>query len=252
MNESFYLTLNSSASGEYGHKNTSSNFKTHLGKMITLEGAWEMALVECRIPMTLPNVTEKTAIITAISNDAADSLVHRYKIRSGHYGDAKVLIEELNTVLNNHMSLELDQKGLVSIDTQKDTFLTAFYLSDELHNILGLRKGEIIGQNYLHKGIEPVNVNKGIFSTFNISTNIIEHQLVDNSHNSTLRSVPTFASEYNFGFDKMYTFNRLHYKKLNCNRIEFIEINISNSKNEIVTFEHGNSSVLVHFRRCLE
>lgn len=253
MTEPFFLTLNSNARGEFHDVNTNSTFKTHLGKMITFDSIFEVALVELKVPMTLENIHAKMNKILGISNDAEmNSVTSNYAIQTGYYHNPSMLIKQLNTVLDEFISCQLDENGFISIDTEKGGGVSVFYFSDELNKILGLPKGEIIGQKYIHEGSMPVNLNRGLHDTLSVNTNIIEHQLVDNTHNFSLRTVATGIEKYEYGFDKMYTFSRLQYKKINCSRLEYIDINISNENNEPASFSFGNSTVTLHFRRCLE
>jgi hypothetical protein len=253
MTESFFLTLNSNARGEFENVNRNSSFKTHLGKMITFESAFEVALVDLRVPMTLENVHAKMNEIVVISNNVNQQMLAKnYKLKTGYYHNTAMLISELNQLLGEFLYFEVNENGFVTIDTEKDGGLSVFYFSEGLKHILGLERGEIIGQKNFHEGALPINLNRGLHNTLNINTNIIEHQLVDNTHNASLRIVSTGVEKYDYGFDKMYSFQRLHYKKLNCSRLEYIEININSENMEPASFTFGNSTVTLHFRRCLE
>lgn len=254
MSESFFLTLNSHAKGEFDNVNTNSSFKTHLGKMITFESAFEVALIDVRVPMSLENIHTKNNNVLAISNDLLelDTVMKNYKLKTGYYHNPSMLVGELNYVLGDFITFAVDNHGFVTIDTKKVGGSSVFYFADDLHKILGLSKNEIIGQKNIHTGERPINLNRCLHNTLSVNTNISEHQLVDNTHNSSLRIVSTGIEKYNHGFDKMYSFQRLHYKKLNCSRLEYIEININNENNEPTSFTFGNSTVTLHFRRCLE
>jgi hypothetical protein len=253
MNEAFYLALNSNADGEYYEHNTSANFRTHLGKMLLLENAWEVALVEVKVPMTLDNVPMKICKVMRQSLLAEKLVFYYYYLRPGFYFDAASLISELNKTFKGEIEFSLDKNNIVRIYTKKAESSEIFYLEMQLANILGLSDSKISNQHDLYTGVRPVKPNYGLCSTLNVNTNIIEHQFVDNSHNSTLRSFTTYAERYGYGFDKHYNFQKFQYRKLNCNRLEHIEINISNDSNQVVSFGPNTStSVLLHFRRCIE
>lgn len=256
MNEPFFLTLNSNAEGEYKEHNSSASFRTHLGKMLFLENAWEMALVELKVPMTLPNIPQDICRITRHTTLHEHPFSNYYHIRHGSYNDATALIIEINKVLDGEMKLTLDKNNYLNIEVVRrklDEAPEIFYFDEKMGKILGLEERKITNKQELYTGVRPVRPNLGICSTLNINANIIEHQLVDNSHSALLRSVSTHADKYSYLFDKHYNFTKLHYKKLNCNRLEHIEINISNESNEQVSFGASTStSVLLHFRRCIE
>lgn len=250
MSDPFYLTLNSDASGEFFSYNTNSNFKTHLGKMITLENSWEVAITELRVPMTLANVSPEMCNIIGLSNETDEQIFTNFSIKSGHYKNNFTFLTELNTVFAKCLAFNIDVDGYINIDTLKD--LNIYNFSAPLKEILGIHKDDVIGHEFIHKGVIPFNIQRGLSSTLNVNVDIIDHQLIDNTHNTCLRSVPTYAADYNFGFDKHYSFQRLHYKKIKCNRLEYISINITDNKNRSLSFLTGNSTVQLHFRRCLE
>jgi hypothetical protein len=253
MNEAFYLSLNSNADGEYYEHNTSANFRTHLGKMLLLENAWEVALVETKVPMTLDNVSMKICKVLRQSLLAEKLVFYNYYLKPGFYSDALTLILELNKTFKGEIEFSLDKNNIVRISTKKAESSEIFYLEMQLANILGLSDSKISNQHEIYTGVRPVKPNYGLCSTLNVNTSIIEHQFVDNSHNSTLRSFTTYAERYAYGFDKHYNFQKFQYRKLNCNRLEHIEINISNDSNQVVSFGPNTStSVLLHFRRCIE
>lgn len=256
MNEPFFLTLNSNAAGEYQEHNSTANFRTHLGKMMFLENAWEVALVELRVPMTLSNIPQELCKISRHSSLHDHSFFNYYFLRHGFYNDATTLILELNKSLKGDVKFSLDKNNYLLIEVKKkkiDEALEIFYFDERLVKILGLPDSKITNKQDLYVGVRPVKPNFGLCSTLNINTNIIEHQLVDNSHSALLRSVATYAERYTYSFDKHYNFTKFYYKKMNCNRLEHIEINISNESNEQVSFgPNTSSSVLLHFRRCTE
>jgi hypothetical protein len=160
---------------------------------------------------------------------------------------------ELNSSVKGEIKFTLDKNNILTAEIKKATSQEIIYFNERLVKILGLSSSKISNKQEKHVGVRPVKPNYGLCSTLNINTNIIEHQLVDNSHNSLLRSVANYAEKYNYGFDKHYNFTKFHYKKLNCNRLEHIEINISNELNEEVSFGPNSSTgVLLHFRRCIE
>ena len=90
----FYITLNSHGRGDFQATNTPQNFKSHLDKTLLLEGAWEIALVEARLPMTLENVTERMGLITVISNISDNTVegnkrqeLTQHQVKPGYYGE---------------------------------------------------------------------------------------------------------------------------------------------------------------------
>lgn len=82
---SFYLTVTSGGDGHHSKANAPGNFRVHLGKVIELQGAYEVGLAEIHVPSTL-YTTKKTnlkgggkELIATTTTDAANpavSLLH--------------------------------------------------------------------------------------------------------------------------------------------------------------------------------
>lgn len=255
----FYITLNSHAGGDFQTSNTPQNFKCHLDKTLLLEGAWEIALVEARVPMTLYNVNESIGLITVLSNVQDNTVetgerqeISRYQVAPGYYGNISHLLAKLNKILGAIAEFGVNEDGFVYIDLEKDQNYSAFYFSPILLSMLGFSSNEKIGQNTIHTAAQIYNLNISLPSCLNVNTSVIQQQLCDSGHSETLRALPDFALKYCVGHDRFYIFERLHYKKLNLHRLEMLEINISGMRGEVLSFLSGSSSVLLHLRRCVE
>jgi hypothetical protein len=249
MNNSFYLTLNSSGDGQFKKYNTPSHFKVHLGQTIEFFGAWEVALIEIRLPMTIPNLQfpHNRIVRTTIDNSIeTDALVER------NYGNIADLLHELNKIFKHRLKFAADKNNIFHIESIKSEHHPLYFFSDDLKDILGLKRSDVVGEIDFLIGTYPINLNKTIPSTLSITSNIIKHQFVDNTHSNLLRIVNNNSINYKFGFDKMHTFERLQYKPLACNRLENMEFNIMDGNGKLVSFEHGTSTLLLHFRRSLE
>lgn len=258
MND-FYITLNSHAGGDFQTSNTPQNFKCYLDKTLLLEGAWEIALVEARVPMTLYNVSESIGAVTVLSNVQDNTVemgerqeVSHYQVPAGYYANISHLLAKLNKTLDAIAEFGLNEDGFVYIDLEKDKNFSAFYFSPILLSMLGFAPNEKIGQSTIHTAAQIFNLNTSFPSCLNVNTSIIQQQLCDSGHSETLRALPDFALKYLVGHDRFYIFERLHYKKLNLHRLEVLEINIRGMRGEVLSFLSGSSSVLLHLRRCVE
>jgi hypothetical protein len=206
--------------------------------------------------MTLDNIPQEICKVTRHSTLHDLSFFYYYYLRHGFYNDAATLILGLNKSLEGELIFSLDKNNYLIIEIKKKEAAEAleiFYFNDRMVKILGLAENKITNKQEIYVGIRPVKPNYGLCSTLNVNTNIIEHQPVDNGYSNILRSVATHADKYSYCFDKHYNFTKFHYKKLNCNRLEHIEINISNESADDLSFgANTSSSVLLHFRRCIE
>jgi hypothetical protein len=240
MSDSFYITLNSNASSEFQKQNNASYFKTHFGQLIEFSDNWECALVEIKLPMTIKNVqsTYNTVVCTTIENSLViDKLTDR------NYGTPADFMNELNKVLKNRVKFSLDKSNICHLEISKMTDHALYFFPDQIKDMLGLRRSDTVGETDYLSGCYPVNINKSLPSVLYVNTNIIKHQIVDNTHTCLLRAVPTMASTYKYGYDKIVTFEKLHYKPLALNRLEYMEIGINTPQGENVSFDYGHSSV---------
>ena len=89
------------------------------------------------------------------------------------------------------------------------------------------------------------DLNAGIHSMF-IYTDIIRETLVGNTFSPLLRNINVVPKRDIY---IQRSFDRVHYMKLNSNRINNIEIKICNSLGELIKFYFGDVIIKIHFRR---
>jgi hypothetical protein len=244
---SFYVTLNSSAEGEFMKQNNASCFKVHFGQVLDFEGEWEVALVEIKFPMTISNINRSSSRI--ISTNMDDSILFD-QLSERDYGTAADLIAHLNKRFKGRLKISLDKSNIVHFEMSKTEEPTIYFVQDELKDILGLKRSDTIGENEYLSGTYPVNLNKSLPSVIYVNSSIVKQQLIDNSHMPLLRIVPTSAAQFKYGFDKVLNFPRPQYKALASRRLEYIDVYITDCFGEQVSFDYGSSSVLLHFRRA--
>jgi hypothetical protein len=254
MRDSFFVTLNSDNS-EYYKLNRAARFQVHLGQMHELEGAWEVALAELRIPTTLRNFRD-TTIVSKVAVDLIDAPSYLKVVDympAENYVNVKDLIDDLNKKFAGRMKFSVDKDGKVVIEQHESAkSLVHYYFPDHLKDILGLERHEIIGMHNIVLGKYPVNLNKGIVGSLSVHANIIEHQIMDHTHTNIMRNISTSAHNYKFGYDKIYTFEKLFYMPVVNHRMETLEIHISDGKGMEAPFNHGTSTAVLRFRRSAE
>ena len=79
-----------------------------------------------------------------------------------------------------------------------------------------------------------------------IYTDIIRDTLVGNTYAPLLRNVNVVPKRDNY---VQRSYDRIHYAKVNSNRINNIEIKICNSLGELIKFNFGDIIIKIHFRR---
>ncbi len=95
--QSFTVDLLSSASLHVHGNNHLGSFTNVLPKQLTLEGEWEVGLVDISYPSTFKNITEgEFCFICDINEvDASDIL----RLESGLYNSFEEIITEMNSVI---------------------------------------------------------------------------------------------------------------------------------------------------------
>ena len=107
INESFTVTLVSSASMKIFSENSLANFKNILNEEINLQGEWKVALTEITFPVHINNVTDTKLIYYKKDKVRASQKVNKDKISRpydgerveilrGLYDDVKKIINEIN------------------------------------------------------------------------------------------------------------------------------------------------------------
>jgi hypothetical protein len=244
---SFYINLNSHAVSEFTIENNAGNFKVHLGQVLEFEGDWEVALVEIKFPMTLKNINETNSRI--VSTDSDDSLLFD-RLAERNFGTPADLINHLNKRFKDRLKISLDKNNIAHFEVNKSAYQSLYFVPVELKDILGLRRSDTLGETEYLSGTYPVNLNKGLLSVLYVHSSIVKHQIIDNSHMPLLRMVPTGSTQFKYGFEKLVNFPRPQYRPLAKRRLEYIDIYITDSLGIPVSFDHGSSSVLLHFRRA--
>lgn len=262
----FYLTLISNSSMNYFPDNKTNSFTVHLPSYITLNGKWEVALVEIHYPFTFFNITDNNNTIYIKYHNDDDSYVE--KLDTGYYDDINDLIKIINSKLKNH----LNDKDLVSFDkvtkrviidnnsftentdpstnTIDKTKRTLFSIS--FQNRLAMQMGFAPQQNILSYTLSPhaINIGIGVPEQFLVYCDIIDTQIIGDTSAKVLRIINTADGVITpFAQSCHKEFNLSHYVTVNEKKFEKVSIDIRDTTGDFLPFQFGVLTVKLHFRR---
>jgi hypothetical protein len=275
MIEQFFMTVNSSSSCEFRHQNRPSNFKVHLGRILELQGRWEVALFELIIPSTLNNARKGTCQIIhektsfdpetgelGFKGDRGFSVID---LDSELYFNIGSLVKEINQKVHPSMLCQLNDSKKVSVyinEIDDRGEVSSFRFSPILCDILGLPRINYVGGHTMNGLFEPIlssnailqsdvpaNLNKGLPHSLSVCSSIIEDQIVNNSHARILRTFDTDAHKYKHGFSRKVEFSKLIFLPVSRKKVEFIDIYIKDDLDKEASFSHGTLTAVLLFRK---
>lgn len=275
--KNFYMTLLSNSSLDYYPENRTNSFTVQLPRYMSLEGEWEVALVEIQYPYTFSNVepgqNEIHLETIEITEDFIDWYVDRatkpshnfksetckYTITDGFYSSIKDIIDVVNETIN--------------VATKQSTF---FNYNQSAHRIAAANDAVEIGRKWIENcklsprlGLQmgyppdeqiqcrgqyaPHTVNAGVIipDKMLIYCDILEPQLFGDSWAKVLRVIntnPTNDLPY-FAQPCSVTFNTPHYTALQKKHFESVTIDIKDIESKFMAFQYGTLTVKLHFRR---
>ncbi len=262
---SFYLTLPS-----FGDGNRISSYRTKLDEIIEVPGTWEIGLAEIMFPATWMNVTSRNNWLRFCytkkggnDNIALQTRNHcetgysdlTKEIHPGHY-TREALAKEIDCQLNIFTNGEKyeDQRCnrkhfIYDAETGRLEYTgsetVAFSIHRDLAEILGFKQRRFAEKrSFSMIPLEPEPMN------FYIYCNLITPQFVGAEKGQLIGIVP--CGERNKTRGVYHAMNPIQYYPLRYHQIDSIEIDIRDSKGEIVPFYSGHSLVRLHVRKALK
>jgi hypothetical protein len=271
MSEQFFLTLSSDSPCEFQTANKPSSFKVHLGRVLQLNGLWEVCLFEVFYPATLHNLRKKACTVikerTSYEVESGelgfmgDLGYHTIYLESRAYGHERELIDEINLKCQSGVSVTMNDEKFVEMNISTkysgDEFHT-FKIRPDLRNILGFRTAEkepstIFEHNQRSDKIDTAeaaaDLRRGMTNTLTVTTNIIVEQIINNTQAKILRTFHIDHNTYENGFVKKVEFAKLIFLPVAVKKIECIEINIMDDTKDFASFMHGHLTVVLLFRK---
>lgn len=278
----FYITLTSDSSLKDYEDNKTSSFTVSLPKAISLNGSWEICLVECHYPHTIYNATEKN-----------NRLIYQFKrisrtepfelntvpieIPIGHYCSVEEVLRALNDAVEkftvgNYGSqiklfsisavtgkVECNRENLDNIVKQindkhggraKDTIIVPdrLYLEGTLAVMLGFNPFE----NDLLKNTEGENIPNirfGISSKLLMYCDLIEPQIIGHRHAQVIKVMSTLDPDVKYGDVIVRQFSSRQYVDVLNKHFNTIHIDIRTSDGRKMPFGFGEVYALFHLRK---
>lgn len=235
----------------YYPNNTTTKFSTHLPQQVTLNGTWQVGLVEFHYPCTFQNVREgdNTVYIYTYHEDKSKPDIYATVLKPGLYYNAESIVALLNN--NNSISkfyqFEFNKEsGFCKIISSPS--LTEKVVNVELPKNIALQLGMEL-ESKLPTTFRPCNVRLGLPSELYIYCDIIEPQLIGDTMAPLLKIVSVDKATYMFGDQKTCLFYQPHYVQVLVNQFDNIEIDIRLDSGRAAPFMFGTSLVKLHFRR---
>jgi len=259
---SFYITLVSNSSTKVFPANNASSFKTILPKPIRLIGDYEVALVEMTYPQTIKTLRHNDAWIR-LRDTSKPNMLRKQYLRDRNYQLFNQILWELNDFIHRKEKRMLedanesaDFKMTADFERDREKHLMSFRLfnkdgslefSQPLSKILGFYPHPKPA-NKLRAMVQP-NINAAIDKHLFVCCDIISPQIYGDGMNNVLKQIRVNVKNYTYGSVGGESFRELQYVPVDVAELNEIEIHIKNSNNQIVLFESGYSTLLLHFRR---
>ena len=255
---SFTVDLLSSASLHVHGDNHLASFTNVLPEQLTLEGEWEVGLVDISYPSTFTNITEgEFCFIYDINEVDAHNIL---RLESGLHNSFEEIITEMNRVIFKHYG-SLNQTFVkIQFDTKRQSLVVSLpgerslfrIVSDDLAQIFGHPTNiPLFGKtNYVGA---PTNLER--FNSINVYTDIIEPGFMGDTKVPLLRSFPTMSKIKlgHLSFDQ-YTrhkdFPTILCKKVTKDHMHSISVQLRDETGKLIPFfGSANTKLTLLFRR---
>ena len=230
--------------------NTLTDYKVRLPQPLTLQGEWEIALVEMTYPHRWYNIPDDTKFFYKLPGDE----VWRLKsIPPGYYDTPSVILEAMrDEEFKNHIDFSYSKRSeKVKITVKDGASLT---LKNPICGMLGYiipknqRKVVGGGQRPLESGEHPAEFVTDVQPLHHlfVYTDIIEDHIVGDRKVPLLRTVKVTGK---YGEAIMSNFENPHYIPLKQKFIDTIQISIRDDTGQKVRFSRGRVITKLHFKQ---
>jgi hypothetical protein len=281
--DKFWMTLSSDSPCEFNLENKCSKFRVHLGKVIELNGKYEVALCEIFYPATLYNIRGNECFITEDVNEHFNNPgmkilectfrnenneeiceaeltevdfhhhTNKHSLANHYYHTPDEFIEAFNTQMSKMFRCELEAKtqkiNLKCLSVGNENEIIYYLLSPTLESILGFPMGTVFKPGNMYSSTTKCDLRKGLPSMLNVCSDLVSEQIINNGHDKVLRSLYISPEKYTYGFQKKETFAKLFFLPVVKKKIEYVDIYIKEQMQNEASFSHGTLKVLLLFRR---
>lgn len=271
MDEDFYIVLPSNSSSDYFPNNTTTNFKTHLPRALSLPGRWCVSLTDMQVPQTFLHVAkeEERSFVEIhstveerdpLSPDKVLDVKHwqeRSTVTAGIYNTIDDLVSAVNETrsFRGHLKFTYlpENGGYVEVKRicGETCALHDFKLSREISYMLGFTNPLISLLRSGRKAIgdQPACLISGLPNLLFVYTDICEPYITGDAHTPLLNVVTVDVGNYMFGKIETKTFTSPKYIPLLHTNFEVIEIDIRDAFGRPAPFEYGTCAVTLHFKK---
>ena len=281
----FYMTLSSNVDSlkVFGTTNKISDFKTKLGRTITLDGDWVVGVASVSYTKSWYNVVRSHQIslfdeMGKVYSSTNEVNTDKFTIANGYYDTVQKLINEINKILSKFTTIKSPQihyneiSNCVKVEPGRIEKTIKVYpnLGDELENMLGLKnrnmnsmvynhsqhqsgiaeyifKGTDIYRKNVFQAFHPVEISGGYHALY-LYTDIVYPSLVGDSFAQLLRVIEV-PRKYKFGETVHLNYDKIYYMPVMLNNFETIVITIKDDTDNLVPFMFGRCTVVLHFKK---
>ncbi|KAF4524206.1 hypothetical protein B566_EDAN013326 [Ephemera danica] len=178
------------------------------------------------------------------------TVYEHFTIPKGYYGDTMYLIDRINEILLDHFYFIVLSNGALKIMFYDPKTTSKYYISKKLATMLGFSsKTLFVGTEV--KSTHLPNIKRGLPQQLQIHTNNVKPQLVGGMIQNLLKIVPMHFQKDINGCHHGETVANPIYLPVSHEKFDILEMNIKDEFGVQVSFDHGISGVVLHFRVSL-
>jgi hypothetical protein len=285
--DNFFVTLPSSSSKQIYPNNKIGEYTVQLSKEINLDGEWEVAIVDLFYPHAFINVNKwKNELLVRAEYAGKGRLLHTVRVPPGYYGNGVELADGINSAIEKTLPPGTDSLAFY-YDKYSRTFSIFLDPNVSVYAEQGSQIGEYVGMipflvyepfvdsrlfnkpksdntnsknqdnlisKHIYKNRAYANrvevsdeINIPTISTIWLYSDIVEYSNVGKIM-SPLLNIANVKHGYR-GKNIHETFLTPHYIPVAKRSFHSISIKLADSQGDAISFEFGEVTVMLHFRR---
>lgn len=281
--DNFFVTLPSSSSNKIYPNNKLGDYTVQLSKEFNLDGDWEVAIVELFYPHTFRNINEGENMLDVRIGKIGQQEIHTIEVTPSYYHNGTALADGINRAIEKKIPAGMDNLAF-SFDKHSRTFSMFLNSNVTVSAPQGSQIGEYIGmisffvynpyivskphdksipyESKTNKSLGKRKFKKSTYaqrldldkvitlptiSTLWICSDIVEYSNVGNIMLPLLTIVNVRQGQR--GKNIHVNFDRPHYIPVAKRTFHSIRITLINNQRDIIPFDFGEVTVMLHFKR---
>lgn len=248
------IELVSNASMDVYPHNTMASFNNFLPEQITLDGSWEVAVMEISYPALYHNVTDGRF---RYKRDGDDKELEIREIPQGFYKSLNEILIAMRVAAGKDIEItwEINTRNHRVEITLPNNYAGLNIISEDLAHILGFPMSFLLLGVGPHISNFPVDIMR--VHSLMIYTDIIEYGIIGDTKAPLLRCFPFITKIRSSEIQELQymnyrTFEKLQFKKLMKNSFHSIGIELRTSTGELIPFiSVGYTRLTLLFRKVL-